>query len=270
LKVYICTRIKQEEYKSIARVRREATRKAKAYLELNLARNVKDNKKNFFKYISSKQNTRENVGPLLKEVGVLVKEDTEKVELLNACFASVFTAKTGPQESQSLELREKAWRKEDLPWVEEDYVRDHLSKLDTHKSMVPNGMHPRVLRELADVFAEPLSIVFERSYRTGEVPEDWRKANATPLFKKDKKDDPGNYRPTRLTSIPGNVMEQLILEIISNQVKEKQVIRSSQHGFSKWKSCFTNLIAFYDGMTGWEDEDEGSNGCCLPRLQQGF
>jgi len=37
-------------------------------------------------------------------------------------------------------------------------------------------------------------------------------------------------------------------------VEEKQVIRSSQHGFTKGKSCVTSLIAFYDGMTGWVDE----------------
>jgi len=43
---------------------REATRKAKAHLELNLARDVKDNKKGFFKYVSSKAKTRKNVGPL--------------------------------------------------------------------------------------------------------------------------------------------------------------------------------------------------------------
>jgi len=85
-------------------------------------------------------------------------------------------------------------------------VRDHLSNLDTHKSMDPDGMHPRVLRELVDVIAEPLSIIFERSWRTGEVPEDWRKATVTPVFKKGKKEDPGNYRPVNLTSIPGNMI----------------------------------------------------------------
>jgi len=63
----------------------------------------------------------------------------KEVELLNAFFASVFT---GPQASQSLEVREKAREKEDLPLVEEDWVRDHLSKLDTHKSMSLDGMHP--------------------------------------------------------------------------------------------------------------------------------
>jgi len=50
--------------------------------------------------------------------------------------------------------------------------------------MGSNGMHPRVLRELADVIAEPLSIIFERSWRTGEVREDLRKANVSPIFKR--------------------------------------------------------------------------------------
>jgi len=90
--------------------------------------------------------------------------------------------------------------------IVENQVRHHLSKLCTQKSMGPNGMNPQMLRELADVIAEPLSIIFERSWRTEEVPEDWRKANVTPVFKKGKKDDPGNYRPVSLTSIPGKVV----------------------------------------------------------------
>jgi len=73
----------------------------------------------------------------LYTMGALVTEETEKVELLSAAFASVFTVKAGPQASQSLEAREEAWRKEDLPLVEEDQVRYHLSNLDTHKSMAP-------------------------------------------------------------------------------------------------------------------------------------
>ena len=94
-----------EEYRNIVRACRYATRKAKAHLELKLASDVKNNKKGFFKYISSKRKARDNVGPLLNKVGALVMEDTEKAELLNACFASVFSAKAGPQDSQALEVR---------------------------------------------------------------------------------------------------------------------------------------------------------------------
>jgi len=65
------------------------------------------------------------------------------------------------------------------------------------------------------------------------VPEDWRKANVAPIFKKGKKEDPGNYRLVSLTSIRGKMMEQLILEVINKQVEEK-VITESQNGRG-WK-----------------------------------
>ncbi|GAB0207763.1 hypothetical protein GRJ2_003242000 [Grus japonensis] len=106
-----------EEYRDVVRECRGATRKAKAHLELNLAGEVKDNKKGFFKYISSKRTTRENVGPLLNEVGALVMEDTEKAELLHALFASVFTAKADPQESQTLEVSIKSCKRKTFPWL---------------------------------------------------------------------------------------------------------------------------------------------------------
>ncbi|KGL72764.1 RNA-directed DNA polymerase from mobile element jockey, partial [Tinamus guttatus] len=110
------------------------------------------------------------------------------------------------------------------PWLEEDWVREHLRKLNTHRSMGPDGMHPRVLQELAEVIAKPLSIIFERSWRTGEVPEDWKKANVMPVFKKGKKEDPGNYRPVSLTSVPGKPMERLILVIVSKHMEDKKVL----------------------------------------------
>ncbi|CAM5090545.1 unnamed protein product, partial [Natator depressus] len=156
--------------------------------------------------------------------------------------------------SQTAALGIATWGVDGQPSVEKEVVRDYLEKLDVHKSMGPDELHPRVLKELADVIAEPLAIIFENSWRMGEVPDDWKKANVVPIFKKGKKEDPGNYRPVSLTSVPGKIMEQVLKESILKHLDESKVIRNSQHGFTKGRSCLTNLIAFYDEITGSVDE----------------
>ncbi|GAB0176173.1 calcium-independent phospholipase A2-gamma [Grus japonensis] len=82
-----------EEYRETVRAARDQVRKAKALIEISLARDVKDNKKSFSRYVSEKRRTRENVGPLRNETGDLVTQDMEKAEVLNNFFASVFTGK---------------------------------------------------------------------------------------------------------------------------------------------------------------------------------
>jgi len=61
------------------------------------------------------------------------------------------------------------------------------------KSMGPDEMHLRGLREFVDVVAKPLSVIYERSWKSGEVSSDWRKVNIAPIFKKGRKEEPGNY-----------------------------------------------------------------------------
>ncbi|GAB0185675.1 mitochondrial enolase superfamily member 1 [Grus japonensis] len=208
-----------EEYRETVQAARDQVRKAKALIEISLARDVKDNKKSFYRYVSDKRRTREDVGPLRNETGDLVTQDVEKAEVLNDFFASVFTGKCLSHTAQVAEGRD--WENAEPPTVGEDQVREYLRNRKVHKSMGPDELHPQVLRELADEVARSLSIIFEKSWQSGKVPANWKRGSITPIFKKGKKEDPGNYRPG--------------------------------------KSCLTNLVAFYDGVTALVDKGRAAD-----------
>ncbi|KAJ7412458.1 hypothetical protein WISP_96352 [Willisornis vidua] len=112
--------------------------------------------------------------------------------------------------------------------------------------MRPDGIHPRVMRELEEELAKPLSIIYQQSWLSGEVPYDWKLAHVMPVCKQGCKEDPGNYRPVSLTSVPGKVMEQFILSAITQHLQDGHGLRPSQHGFRRGRSCLINVISFYD------------------------
>ncbi|CAL4222368.1 unnamed protein product, partial [Meganyctiphanes norvegica] len=93
-----------------------------------------------------------------------------------------------------------------------------------------DNIHPHVLRETAS------------SLRAGETPEDWRKANITPIFKKGNRNDPANYRPVSLTSQVCKVLETIVREQLFIHLKSNNLLSEEQHGFRDGRSCLSNLL----------------------------
>ncbi|PKU44047.1 rna-directed dna polymerase from mobile element jockey- hypothetical protein [Limosa lapponica baueri] len=81
------------------------------------------------------------------------------------------------------------------------------------------------------------------------MPEDWKKANVTLTLMKGNEEDEESYRLINLISTPGKVMALILLE--TKYIKDKKVMGSSQHGFTKQKSRLTNLIASYNEKTSF-------------------
>ncbi|KAK4814697.1 LOW QUALITY PROTEIN: hypothetical protein QYF61_025523 [Mycteria americana] len=239
----------QEDYKDVVRLCREKIRRAKAQLELNLAT-----------AISNKRRAKENLHPSLDAGGNRVTKAEEQAEALNAAFASVFNSKTSCSPgTQPPELEHRDREQNEAPIIQREMVSDLLHHLDTHKSMGPGKIHPRVLRELVEVLTKLLSILYQQSWLTGEVPVDWRLASVMPTYKKGQKEDLGNDRPVSLTSVPRKVMEQIILSATTRHVQDNQGIRARQHGFMKGRSCLTNLMSFYDKVTHLADEGKAGD-----------
>ncbi|PKU35646.1 egf-like repeat and discoidin i-like domain-containing protein 3 [Limosa lapponica baueri] len=76
--------------------------------------------------------------------------------------------------------------------------------------------------------AEPLSTIFKKLWQSGKVPRDWKRGKVMSNFKKGKNEDPGNYRPVSLTSVPGKIMEQILLEDMSKQMVDREAVQKGQ------------------------------------------
>ncbi|KAF2347338.1 Reverse transcriptase domain [Trinorchestia longiramus] len=124
-------------------------------------------------------------------------------------------------------------------------VEKQFSILNPCKSTGPDGLGPRILKETAEVKSEPLTNIFNRSLETGIVPDDWKRANITPIFKKGNKQIPNNYRPISLSSVTSKTIERLLKGRITKHLNDQNLINDTQHGFRAKRSCLTNLLDFF-------------------------
>lgn len=105
------------EYRDNVQAYRDVIRKARAHLELNLAKDVIGNKIHYCEYTSCKRKMREGVGLPQNMAGDLVTGDTEEEEVVSAAFALGFAGEVCFGEPQAPEMSGKVWTKEGLPLV---------------------------------------------------------------------------------------------------------------------------------------------------------
>ena len=121
-----------------------------------------------------------------------------------------------------------------------------LKDINPNKAHGPDGIPGRILKYCAPTLAFPLKILFESSYNSGCLPDEWKLANVVPIFKKGSKNDVENYRPISLTSIVMKQFEKIVRKKLMTLTGSN--ITEYQHGFLPFKSCQTQLISFVDSL----------------------
>ena len=124
-----------------------------------------------------------------------------------------------------------------------------LKNLKKGKAAGPDDIPTILLSETAEALALPVSIIFRKSLDEGQLPNIWKKAKVTPIFKKGSRASANNYRPVSLTCILCKVMETLIRNRVLNHMQQNRLICKEQHGFTPGRSCVTQLLDTLDCWT---------------------
>ena len=195
-------------------------------------------RKGFWSYV--KRFTSDNTGiAVLQKGGIKATSPRDKADLLNKQFCSVFTEEAAdglPQMSNnqypgigSLIITIKG-------------VDKMLLNLNANKAAGPDELHGKLLKNTAKESAPLLQAIFQCSIESGEIPEAWKKATISPVYKKSDRSDPANYRPVSLTCISCKILEHIINRHILDHLDKHNILADAQHGFRKRRSCETQLL----------------------------
>ena len=207
--------------------------------EIRIAKEAKTNPKALFRYISSKSKPKEVIPDLKMKDGGHTENDQQKADELNSFFGSVFTEEKDhvfPECEKPTDVKLSNVR------VTTEEVCKMLKSLQPGKSPGPDGIHPRVLKELAEPLSLPLKILFDTSMAQGKIPKKWKVAEVKPIFKKGDKSSADNYRPVSLTSVICKIFEKFIRDAMYEHLTKNNILSPDQFGFCQGRSCVTQLL----------------------------
>ena len=116
---------------------------------------------------------------------------------------------------------------------------------------------PCRLQALHEELAQVFTLLFQKTYKEGSLPDVWKTAWITPIYKKDGKCLAANYRWVSLTCVPCKLVEHILASHIRNHLDEYGIFYPGQHGFRKKLSCESQLLVTTHDFL-----------CCLDSKQQ--
>ena len=234
------------EYTKARNMVSKLMRQSKRKFESEVAKKSKTNPKAFWRHVNGKLKTRIGVSPLLEDENdkeSMKFSDIEKANILQKQFSSVFT---NEPESDIPSMPCKTYISISTLEITSDMVRKEIMEMNVNKSCGPDNIHPRILKELVDIMSKPIALLLNRTVEEGVIPNDWKRANVSPIYKKGSRNHASNYHPISLTSIVCKLMETFVKRKLLTHLVNQNLLSMKQHGFISGRSTTTQLLKYLD------------------------
>ena len=217
--------------------------------------------KNFWKAYKILNGSPSSI-PVLSSGSTVAESSIEKANLLNEFFVSCFNTSTPPLDADNSFLSPVCpdLFPDDLLCTEED-VFDLLVSLNVTKSSGPDNISPHMLKFTAGAIAPGLTLLFNKSLKSGVVPKEWKIARITPVPKVSSPKTPDNFRPISLLSLLCKTLERHVCNKLVEYIDDHNLLSNAQWGFRAGRSTVSALVS--STSTWFNDLDIGHDICSI-------
>ena len=186
------------------------------------------------------------VPALLDDDGNPVSDPDGKAALLNKFF--VDQTKLDDENIQTPHFPQQTTAEIREIKITDDEVLKLLQETNPSKSMGPDNINPKVMKECAQELASPFAKLFNMSLQMNKFPTAWKIAHVTALHKKGAKNLVSNYRPISLLSCVAKLFEKCVFVKVIKFLFDNHLITNMQSGFLPGDSTVNQLISIYDSI----------------------
>lgn len=183
---------------------------------------------------------------LLTQDGMVYTDSIDKANILNRYSNSVYTKELLHNIPKMTESNYS-----DMPEIEIilEGIVNLLQKLKLFKACFPDQIPNRILKEVANEITPALQLLYRSSLRQAKLPDEWKHAYVTPIFKEGDRSTAGNYRPVSLTCACCKMLEHIMYSSIMAHLEHHKILLEFQHGFRKQRSCELQLLLTIHDIT---------------------
>ena len=124
-----------------------------------------------------------------------------------------------------------------LNQLTESEIRKYINDLQPKRSSGIDNINNILLKEIGNIIAKPLSMIFSNSISEGTFPSRMKTAKVIPLYKSKNRYETTNYRPISLLLTISKLLEKAMYSRVYGYLCDTGQLYVSQYGFRKNHAC---------------------------------